>query len=53
MSAEIVSPVEQRVQKVADGLERIDRRRPWSEPRLERRESLPRVTNGFAGSFNP
>jgi len=25
----------------------------WRDPELKRREKLPRVTNGFAGSFNP
>jgi len=29
------------------------RREAWREPELRRRETLPRVTNGFAGSFNP
>ena len=28
-------------------------RKQWSEPELRRRENLPRVTNGFASSFNP
>jgi len=28
-------------------------RRLWREPELRRREKLPRVTNGFASSFNP
>ena len=28
-------------------------RRIWREPELQRREKLPRVTNGFASSFNP
>ena len=29
------------------------KRRRWQEPVLERRETLPRVTNGFASSFEP
>jgi len=28
-------------------------RKPWQEPKLERHETLPRVTHGFAGSFPP
>lgn len=28
-------------------------RRSWYEPKLERRETLPRVTNAFAGTFLP
>ena len=28
-------------------------RRRWQEPVLERRETLPRVTNAFASSFEP
>jgi hypothetical protein len=28
-------------------------RKPWSEPQLKKRERLPRVTNGFAGSWQP
>ncbi len=28
-------------------------RKPWQEPELVRRETLPRITNGFAGSFPP
>ena len=28
-------------------------RRPWTEPMITRRESLPRITNGVAGSFDP
>ena len=29
------------------------RRRPWIEPEFIRRQHLPRVTNGIAGSFDP
>jgi hypothetical protein len=28
-------------------------RKQWQEPELKRRETLPRVTNGFAGSWQP
>lgn len=28
-------------------------RKQWSDPVLKRRETLPRVTNGYAGSFEP
>ena len=31
----------------------IGRRRPWMEPQFIRRQRLPRVTNGIAGSFDP
>ena len=30
-----------------------EQRRRWQEPELKRRETLPRVTNGFAGSWQP
>ena len=33
--------------------EKAGSRRPWVEPQLARRECLPRVTNGIAGSFDP
>ncbi len=29
------------------------RRKPFEAPELTRRESLPEVTTGFAGTFNP
>jgi hypothetical protein len=28
-------------------------RTTWQAPKLERQEMLPRVTNGFGGSFTP
>ena len=39
--------------EAARGPKGEQRREVWREPELRRRESLPRVTNGFAGSFNP
>ena len=39
--------------EVANGPQDTQQRTKWTEPELERREILPRVTNGFAGSFNP
>jgi len=33
--------------------ERRKELKEWRDPELRRREKLPRVTNGFAGSFNP
>ncbi len=33
--------------------EQPEARKRWVEPELQRQETLPRVTHGFAGSFPP
>jgi len=33
--------------------EQKHKRKEWQDPELKKREKLPRVTNGFAGSFKP
>ncbi len=45
---------QQQVKVEVDRTEEPGRRRPWVEPRLERRETLPRVTHQpMAGSWYP
>jgi hypothetical protein len=39
--------------KTPQKTEKNEARKQWQEPELKRRETLPRVTNGFAGSFQP
>ena len=44
---------QQREVEVASNDSEEQSRTTWQAPKLERQEMLPRVTNGFGGSFEP
>ncbi len=44
---------EPRREKTSKERQGDERRKPFEPPALTRHESLPEVTSGFAGTFNP